>query len=74
MTNYRLPDALVTNRSGMGLAVSVLCASFCSLGAIRACALKEEASRRGEPMVVTLSNGPRPPVAMPDAATGVVDH
>lgn len=72
MADYRLPDALIRNRSGVGLTVSVFCASLCSFGIVRACALKEEASQRGEPMVVTLSNATLAPVAMPDAATGFV--
>jgi len=58
MKSYRLPDVLVTNRSGAGLMVSVLCATLCSFGVVRACELAREAS----------------PSRMPDATSGSVAH
>ena len=71
MTDHRLPDVLVTNRSGVGLMVSVFCASLCSFGVLRACELQEEASQSDRlPMAVPPPNGAQ----VPDAATGVVAH
>ena len=70
MTDYRLPDLLVTNRSGVGLMLSLFCASLCSFGALRACELQEEEIQDGRvPMPEPSSHGARAAVAVPDAET-----
>jgi hypothetical protein len=64
MANHRLPDVLVTNRSGVALMVSVFFASLCSFGVLRACELQEEASQRDRlPMVVSPANAQVPGAA-----------
>jgi len=73
MADYRLPDLLVTNRSGVGLMVSLFCASLCSFGALRACELQEEEMQEGPvPMLGPPSNGVCAAGAVPDAETGQV--
>jgi hypothetical protein len=75
MTDYRLPDVLVTKRSGVGLTVSVFCASLCSFGVFRACELKKETTQGGPVSVVApLTHRTQVPVAMPDVTTGSVAH
>jgi hypothetical protein len=75
MTGYRLPDVLVTSRSGVGLTVSVFCASLCSFGILRACELKSETTQSGPvPMARPLTHDTHVPVAMPDVTTASVAH
>jgi len=70
MADYRLPDVLVTNRSGVGLMLSLFCASLCSFGVLRACELQEEESQDGRlPTPEPPSHGARAAVAVPDAET-----
>jgi len=64
---------LVTKRSGVGLTVTMFCASLCSFGVVRACELKKETTRGGSvPVVEPLTHRAQLSVAMPDAAGSVV--
>ena len=74
MTDYRLPDLLVTNRSGVGLMVSLFCASLCSFGALRACELQEEEIQEGRGLLLGPPSDGARAVAVPDADPGLVAH